>query len=55
LKPFLGHYLVNLKPFLRYLPSIACLQNFIIISFVTKCALFSIKYGMLAIAKAPQP
>jgi len=26
-----GHYLVNLKPFLRYLPSIAYRQNLIIL------------------------
>ncbi len=41
----LGHYIVNPKPFLRYLPSIMCRQNFIIISFVKKCALYLIKYG----------
>jgi hypothetical protein len=39
LQPFLGHYLVNHKPFFRYLPSIICRQNFIIISFVKKCAM----------------
>ncbi len=45
LQPFLGHYLVHPKPFLRYLPSIVRRQNFIIISFVKKCTLYLIKYG----------
>jgi hypothetical protein len=47
LQPFLGYYLVNLKPFLRYLPSIVRRQNFIIISYVKKCALYLIKYGIM--------
>jgi hypothetical protein len=41
------HYLVNPKPFLRYLPSIVRRQNFILISLVKKCALYLIKYGKL--------
>jgi len=45
LQPFLGHYLVNPKPFLRYLPNIVRRQNFIIISFVKKCTLYLIKFG----------
>jgi hypothetical protein len=36
LQPFLGQYLVNPNPFLRYLLSIVRRQNFIIISFVKK-------------------
>jgi len=36
LQLFLGHNLVNLKPFLRYPPSIVHRQYFIIISFEKK-------------------
>jgi len=43
----LGHYLVNPKPFLRYLPSVVHRQNIITISFVKKCTLYLIKYGKL--------
>jgi len=46
LQPFLGHYLVNPKPFLRYLPSIVRRQNLILISSVKKCALYLIKYSL---------
>jgi hypothetical protein len=45
LQPFLGDYLDNSKPFLRYLPSMVRRQNFITISFVKKCTLYLIKYG----------
>jgi hypothetical protein len=54
LQLFLGHYIVNLKPFLRYLQSIVRRQNFIIISFVKKCALYMIKYGTWASNNALQ-
>jgi hypothetical protein len=45
LQPLLGHYLVNPKPFLGYLPSTVRRQTFIIISFVKKCTLYLKKFG----------
>jgi hypothetical protein len=41
----LAHYPVNLKPFLRYLPSIVHRQYFVIIFLEKRCALYSIKFS----------
>ncbi len=39
------YHISHLKPFLNYLPSIVCRENFNIIFNVKKCTLYSIKYG----------
>jgi hypothetical protein len=41
------HHKSHLKPFVRYLPSIACREYFSIIFNAKKCALYLIKYGNL--------